>query len=82
MISGFSVLANGENLFETLALNLVIYDSANNKPIVSVSDGKDIPFWEREQSLTQSSIEEKDGTFPLGYLDYLTWQSRRIKLIS
>lgn len=81
LVSGFSVLATGKNLFETLALNLVIY--RRDKPIPIQDDDEDltdVPFWEREK-LVQSTEKEKDGTLPLGYLDYLTWQSRRIKLI-
>lgn len=81
LISGFSVLATGKNLFETLALNLVIYH--RDKPIPIQDDDEDvfdIPFWERE-NLVQSTEKDKDGTLPLGYLDYLTWQSRRIRLI-
>jgi CRISPR system Cascade subunit CasA len=81
LVSGFSVLATGRNLFETLALNLVIYH--RDKPIPIQDDDEDItdvPFWEREE-LVQATEKDKDGTIPLGYLDYLTWQSRRIKLI-
>lgn len=81
LVSGFSVLATGNNLFETLALNLVIYH--RDKPIPLQDDDEDItdmPFWEREK-LVQATEKDKDGTLPLGYLDYLTWQSRRIKLI-
>ena len=84
MISGFSVLAMGKNLFETLALNLVTYNAEQNKPIITQKDDDDNsldkPFWERE-NLTQAKVTENGGTLPLGYLDYLTWQSRRIKLI-
>ncbi len=81
LISGFSVLATGQNLFETLALNLVVYH--RDKPIPIQDDDEDVfdvPFWEREK-LVQATEKDKDGTLPLGYLDYLTWQSRRIKLI-
>ncbi|MDQ3635241.1 MAG: type I-E CRISPR-associated protein Cse1/CasA [Acidobacteriota bacterium] len=86
MISGFSTLAiSEENLFETLTLNMVIYNPEQNQPIIAEKDeddeSLDIPFWEREK-LSQSNAKEKDGTLPLGYLDYLTWQSRRIKLIA
>lgn len=81
LISGFSVLATDSNLFKTLALNLVIYH--RDKPIPVQDDDEDlfdIPFWEREE-LVQATEKDKAGTIPLGYLDYLTWQSRRIKLI-
>ena len=85
MIKGLSVWAMGKNLFETLALNLVAYDPSKNKPIVAAEknengESPDKPFWERGK-LTQAASDDKDGTLPLGYLDYLTWQSRRIQLI-
>lgn len=73
MIRGFTVLANGENLFETLALNLITYN--DNKPFVKNED--DLPIWEQDNP----AQPEKEGTTPNGYLDYLTWQPRQIRLI-
>jgi CRISPR system Cascade subunit CasA len=81
LVKGFSVLAIGKNLFETLALNLIVYH--RDKPIpIQDDDGisLDKPFWEGE-TLPEAKERDKDGTVPLGYLDYLTWQSRRIKLL-
>lgn len=79
LVSGFSVLAMSEkNLFETLALNLMIYNRHEREPFPS--DPDDAPFWERKY-LTQANESDKSGTLTKGYLDYLTWQSRRIKLI-
>jgi CRISPR system Cascade subunit CasA len=77
LVSGFSVLATGKNLFETLALNLVIYDR-RNKPFSTKSN--DAPFWERSE-LIQASERDRTGISANGYLDYLTWQSRRIRLV-
>lgn len=81
LVKGFSVLAVGNNLFETLALNLIVYYRDKPMPIQD-DDGVslDKPFWERE-ILHEAKEKDKDGTVPLGYLDYLTWQSRRIKLL-
>ncbi len=81
LVKGFSILAIGDNLFQTLALNLVTY--YRDKPMpVEDDDGVslDKPFWERE-TLDEATENNRDGTTPLGYLDYLTWQSRRIKLL-
>lgn len=81
LVKGFSVLATGNNLFETLALNLIVY--YRDKPMpVQDADGisLDKPFWEREL-LQEATEKDKEGTVPLGYLDYLTWQSRRLKLL-
>ena len=81
LISGFSILALGDNLFQTLALNLVVYYRDKPMPIQD-DDGVslDVPFWEREK-LVEAAERDKDGTTPLGYLDYLTWQCRKIKLL-
>ena len=81
LVKGFSILVIGDNLFQTLALNLIEY--YRDKPMpVEDDDGVslDSPFWERE-TLREATERDKDGTTPLGYLDYLTWQSRRIKLL-
>ncbi len=81
LVSGFSVLAIGDNLFETLALNLVRYPHEATFIYETDEDEEpDMPFWERE-TLDQATVRDKDGTMARGYLDYLTWQSRRIKLI-
>ncbi len=81
LVKGFSILAIGDNLFQTLALNLIEY--YREKPMPAQTDdgiSLDIPFWEREK-LREATERDKDGKTPLGYLDYLTWQSRRIKLL-
>jgi len=70
---GISMLALGDNLFQTLALNLMIYNE--EKPIANTS--RDLPAWEYDQPATP----QKEGSQVSGYLDYLTWQSRRIHLI-
>ena len=73
LVRGITVLALGNNLFETLALNLLVYN--DERPIPQ--QGDDLPVWEQE---TPEQPDEK-GTIAKGYLDYLTWQSRRIHLI-
>lgn len=94
IIRGFTVLSLGKNLFETLALNLVIYRSDKPMPAQVDEDGSglDKPFWERPKL---DRVSEKDfievidkgkkkkiqrPEMPLGYLDYLTWQSRQVRL--
>ena len=68
---GIIFLVEDENLFETLALNLLQY--ADDKPLPA-QDG-DAPAWEMDEPYWP------DRATPLGYLDYLTWQNRRILLI-
>ncbi len=76
LISCIIVLIKGSNLFESLMLNLIQYDRQH--PFSQSENYEDIPFWERSD---KSICEEKDGRFPYGYLDYLTWQSRRVWLV-
>lgn len=70
---GLTVLAYGDNLFETLALNLMSEAFWTGFP----QRRDDVPSWEWD--VLPGS--EENGTFPLGRTDYLTWQSRRIHLI-
>jgi CRISPR system Cascade subunit CasA len=68
-----AVLLNvGANLFETLVLNMVRVDGQADEPF-PFDPAKDAPAWEREPA---RAIERE----PEGYLDLLTWQSRRILL--
>jgi CRISPR system Cascade subunit CasA len=76
LIRGMSLLVSGENLFETLALNLIRYDREN--PIPWLRGQEDLPVWEQDQRKQPC----KEGTVAAGYLDYLTWQSRRIHLFA
>lgn len=62
----------GSTLFESLLLNLVPYDIEQELPFPA--NGQDMPAWERPQAASVTS------RLPTGYLDLLTWQSRRIRL--
>lgn len=68
---GILFLVEGDSLFETLMLNLLIYNKEH--PLKGSDD--DRPCWEQEDPF-QPARE-----FPRGYLDYLTWQNRRILLL-
>ncbi len=72
MLRSFTILMSGGNLFQTMALNLVRYDEEH--PFAREDD--DLPAWEQDNP----ESPRKGGTRPAGYLDYLTWQSRRIHL--
>jgi CRISPR system Cascade subunit CasA len=69
---GAIVYALGDTLFETLWLNLTVYNG-QNKPVAS--SPRDQPIWE---STNVGPYEDSSG--PRGFLDYLTWQSRTIHL--
>lgn len=69
----YTVLVRGESLFETLVLNMLPYNE--DRPLPRL--GADLPWWERDTH----TVPDKAGTYPTGYLEYLTWQSRRVHLI-
>lgn len=72
LAKGAVALVRGETLFHTLLLNMHQYHHANRIPFGSRRD--DEPAWERDK-LTEAADRHPDG-----YLDLLTWQSRRILL--
>ncbi|MFF0541988.1 type I-E CRISPR-associated protein Cse1/CasA [Nocardia thailandica] len=63
----------GQDLRETLLLNLVLADRTGNR--VSASD---LPAWERA---TDGPTVRPDPT-PTGRVDLFTWQSRRVRLVA
>lgn len=65
---GVIFFVEGDSLFETLLLNLIPYPSETRLP----STPDDAPAWE----MGDPFVPER--SLPLGYLDYLTWQSRRV----
>ncbi len=71
--NGAVVLVKGSNLFETLMLNLCRYAPEEGDPWDFNRD-HDIPAWERDE---ETRPEDRS---PIGYIDLLTWQSRRIRL--
>jgi CRISPR system Cascade subunit CasA len=68
---GMIFVVQADTLFETLMLNLLRYDDEN--PMPRRSD--DRPAWEMDDPYRDNR------TTPRGYLDYLTWQNRRILLL-
>jgi CRISPR system Cascade subunit CasA len=69
---GVIFFIQGETLFETLMLNLLHYPTDDDVMPHSPGDG---PAWEMDDPFTPGRSR------PRGYLDYLTWQNRRILLI-
>ena len=67
------VLVRGENLFQTLMLTGVRYSRDDEVPFPFRGDDK--PAWERDGSA------RPERRLPDGYVDLLTWQSRRILLV-
>jgi CRISPR system Cascade subunit CasA len=73
LTAGLTMLVLGDTLFETLALNLLPY----RRDVPVQWTGEDGPAWE----VNDQPRPDKAGTHPRGYLDLLTWQSRRFRLI-
>jgi CRISPR system Cascade subunit CasA len=69
---GVVFLLEGGTLFETLCLNLLRYNEDNPTDFSIIGD--DMPAWEMESPYLP------ERKVPHGYLDYLTWQNRRILL--
>jgi CRISPR system Cascade subunit CasA len=74
LVKSAVVLARGENLFQTLMLNLVHYSMEDELPFAFKPNG-DCPAWERNDE-PRPEDRQYDG-----YLDLLTWQSRRVRLV-
>ena len=72
MVNGIFIILTGNILFETLMLNLLIYDGGNEPIPVTPQD---CPVWERED------LGVTSATTPRGYLDYLTCKCRHIRLV-
>ena len=70
LLRGVTFLVEGNNLFETLLLNCLQY--AKDEPFATLGD--DEPTWEMKDPF-------KTRGKPNGYLDYLTWQNRKILLV-
>ena len=73
-------VVQGDNLFETLMLNLYLYQDG-----VPLPEKDDRPIWEHDTPLEPrkgllKAQDAKGGHHPGGYLDLLTWPSRRILL--
>jgi CRISPR system Cascade subunit CasA len=72
LVNGILVAMQGENLFETFVLNLLVCNE--NEPVPLTEE--DSPVWERDDmGATGPSV-------PRGYLDYLTCKCRHILLMA
>jgi len=72
-VKGVVCLAQGSNVFETLMLNLVVYNPQDGEPFHSEKDDK--PAWENDDETYPEECT------PKGYFHLLTWQSRCIKYL-
>ena len=70
---GAVILPRGRSVFETLMLSMCRYVPEEGDPW-SFDRDRDLPAWEREGET------RPEDRVPDGYIDLLTWQSRRIRL--
>jgi len=77
LVNSLLVLVQGRTLFETLAFNLLAYDPQEGKPTPHSEHGPDLPTWEYDVNPFQP--DPKRFYLP-GYLGYLTFQVRTIRL--
>jgi len=70
----------GQTLFHTLLANLVIYDPAHGRPIPT-GGAPDFCCWERPAPPKSIAWSKEPKRVPAGYLDQLTWLSRRVELM-
>lgn len=73
-VGGILFFLEGRNLFQTLALNLLRYNRESPDNLLRQTD-EDRPAWEMDDPF------EPERQVPLGFLDYLTWQNRRLLLL-
>ncbi|MBU0927234.1 MAG: type I-E CRISPR-associated protein Cse1/CasA [Spirochaetes bacterium] len=73
LLPGIATMLSGPNLFETLCLNLVIYN--DTEPLAGIDPDSDAPAWEREPSFVSGNRQAS------GYLDYLVPISRHARLV-
>jgi CRISPR system Cascade subunit CasA len=73
------VLVRGSSLFETLVSNLLVYAPERSAPIPGTSS--DCPHWEQEPQAVHLESDSEPKRVPRGWLDSLTWLSRRIELV-
>ena len=73
LLGGIATLLIGANLFETLCLNLLVYNETS--PMAGIDFKRDAPPWEREPEFLAGKRQ------PLGYLDYLVPLSRHVRLV-
>lgn len=72
---GAVLLAQGSSLFETLLFNLLVYN--NEQPLPASGDA---PSWEADPLPVALPVDKEPRRAPRGWLDLLTWQSRRVEL--
>lgn len=72
-------LARADTLFGTLVANLLVYSPHHGLPVAGTAD--DAPSWEQDPPPSRLPLKKEPKRMPHGWLDRLTWLSRRIELV-
>lgn len=72
------VVVRGASLFVTLVSNLLVYNDMEPFPTGGATDAC---AWEQDLPPTALPLAQEPRRRPHGYLDLLTWQSRRVQLV-
>ena len=75
LVGAVVINPKGNSLFETLLLNLVRLDPAHDRPFPAAGTGT--PSWERPTPGPEPTSRRPDG-----YLDWLTFLPRRVRLLA
>lgn len=73
------IIIRGTTLFHTLVANLLVYNPEEDLPIASRPP--DRPTWESEPPPKALRLAKEPKRTPTGWLELLTWLSRRVELI-
>lgn len=76
-VRGAMILVKGTSLFQTFLLNMRVYPSLYSSRLPD-NPMMDKPAWKKDPN----EIFAGNSKIPDGYLDFLTWQSRQVGLIS
>ena len=72
------VVVRGTTLFRTLVANLLVYNADTPIP---TGGADDVCAWEQAPRPAELNRTGEPKRVPLGYLDLLTWLSRRVELV-
>jgi CRISPR system Cascade subunit CasA len=80
LVRGGLVIIRGQTLFATLSANLLVYDPEHGRPIPTGGQ-EDRCSWEQDAPPRALRPGKEPKRTPLGYLDVLTWLSRRVEFV-
>lgn len=75
LVPGALVILRGDNLFQTVMLNLLVL--GKDHPLPGSGSASDLPLWEQDPRPFRPGEER----VPKGYLDYMTWQARLVQIL-